>query len=129
MARAVAKCPECGEPVSQFAAGCAICGADLEEARRDLAEKQASRRVPRPEIPKAVGFGGSGDVLFGVLMVTLTIFAPPIGFLLGGFMAYRFNQEGRDNMRNIALGCAIAALLFVLFPFGIWLRLRDTIGV
>ena len=26
------KCPNCGTPVSQFAAGCAICGENLNEA-------------------------------------------------------------------------------------------------
>jgi predicted amidophosphoribosyltransferase len=26
-------CPRCGEPVSAFAAGCALCGADLDPRR------------------------------------------------------------------------------------------------
>lgn len=29
------RCPNCKEPVSPFAAGCAICGADLDTARWD----------------------------------------------------------------------------------------------
>jgi len=29
------RCPKCGERVSPFAAGCAICGADLDTRRRD----------------------------------------------------------------------------------------------
>jgi hypothetical protein len=31
--RSPAYCPRCGERVSPFAAGCAICGADLDPAR------------------------------------------------------------------------------------------------
>jgi endogenous inhibitor of DNA gyrase (YacG/DUF329 family) len=29
MATAITKCPNCGSTVSQFAAGCTICGKDL----------------------------------------------------------------------------------------------------
>ena len=41
------RCPQCGEPVSPFAAGCAICGADLERHRRE----QAERAARRPALP------------------------------------------------------------------------------
>jgi hypothetical protein len=27
--RAISRCPNCREPVSQFAAGCAVCGSSL----------------------------------------------------------------------------------------------------
>jgi hypothetical protein len=37
MPRAISKCPKCGEPVSPFAAGCAICGTDLQAPRAELA--------------------------------------------------------------------------------------------
>ncbi|MEA2401695.1 MAG: zinc-ribbon domain, partial [Thermoleophilaceae bacterium] len=43
MPRAISKCPSCGEPVSPFAAGCAICGTNLEAARAELAAKRARR--------------------------------------------------------------------------------------
>jgi hypothetical protein len=29
------RCPQCGERVSPFAAGCAVCGADLDPSRWD----------------------------------------------------------------------------------------------
>ena len=35
MTRDRSRCPECGERVMPFAAGCAICGADLDTARFD----------------------------------------------------------------------------------------------
>jgi hypothetical protein len=37
------RCPQCGERVTPFAAGCAICGADLEPARNH--HVPVSRRV------------------------------------------------------------------------------------
>jgi hypothetical protein len=43
------KCPGCGEPVSVFAAGCAICGTDLVEHRREI----EARRVELPQVQRA----------------------------------------------------------------------------
>lgn len=37
------RCPQCGERVTPFAAGCAICGADLDPARTD--HVPVSRRI------------------------------------------------------------------------------------
>src|ERR671933_2615156 len=42
-------CPRCGERVSAFAAGCALCGADLDP-----------RRAQRGRPPGARGAGGGG---------------------------------------------------------------------
>ena len=39
------RCPQCGERVQPFAAGCAICGADLDTARWDTG----------PSLPQRVG--------------------------------------------------------------------------
>jgi hypothetical protein len=125
--RAANVCPNCGEPVSQFAAGCAICGANLEAWRRELAERRVSSRLPRPPAPRGLGGEGATDVLFAAVMALVSLFAPPFGLLLGGFMAYRFDRQGRTGMRNVALGCALAALLFVLFPFGVYARVLDAI--
>jgi hypothetical protein len=51
--RAISKCPKCGEPVSPFAAGCAICGTNLEAARAEL----AATRARRPSLPGPVRLG------------------------------------------------------------------------
>jgi hypothetical protein len=63
MARAISKCPSCREPVSQFAAGCAVCGTDLQAARAELAAKRAKLpRMPGDGVPRlgddAVRIGG-----------------------------------------------------------------------
>ena len=120
-------CPNCGEPVSQFAAGCAICGADLESWRRERAEREASRRLPRPQVPRGITGGRSGEILFGAVMIALALFAPPFGLLFSGYMAYRFDRDGSTAMRNVALACAVAALVFILFPFGVYAKVLDTI--
>jgi hypothetical protein len=41
MPRSISRCPKCREPVSQFAAGCAVCGTDIQAARAELAERRA----------------------------------------------------------------------------------------
>ena len=37
------RCPNCKEPVSPFAAGCAICGTDLDTARWDTGPSAVNR--------------------------------------------------------------------------------------
>ena len=127
MSPAANVCPNCGEPVSQFAAGCAICGADLESWRRERARREESRRLPRPQLPRGISRGRSGDVLFGVVMAAVALFAPPFGLLLCGYLAYRFDRDGSLALRNVALACAFAALVFLLFPFGVYAKVLDAI--
>jgi len=53
------RCPACGATVTPFAAGCAICGADLEAHRRrasELSAKLGALRppaLPRPSVSRA----------------------------------------------------------------------------
>jgi hypothetical protein len=100
--RSIHKCPKCGEPVSAFAAGCAICGADLGTARAQLAEKRDRSPVVRAgrHVP-SVSFGGDGFQI--VVAVLLALFAPILGFALAGFLAWNADQEGRIRTRNIML--------------------------
>jgi hypothetical protein len=42
-------CPECGERVSAFAAGCAICGAELDPRRADRGGR-LSVRLPSGQV-------------------------------------------------------------------------------
>jgi hypothetical protein len=37
------RCPQCKEPVSPFAAGCAVCGADLDAQRWDTGPSAVNR--------------------------------------------------------------------------------------
>jgi hypothetical protein len=113
MARAISKCPKCGEPVSPFAAGCAICGTDLEAARRELAAKRAGR----PQLP---GFRiGDDGVRIGVGVLT-AIFSPVMGALLTGYFAYDADQNGRIRLRNVMIGLLILSLVGVFAYARLW---------
>jgi hypothetical protein len=111
MARA-GRCPNCGEPVSAFAAGCAICGTDLEAHRARAASR---RRVSLPWVSI-----GDRTWWMGVL-VLLALFAPVFGFLLAAWTAY---DRGSDvPLRNVAWGAGAVAVVLLLTPsvrFGVW---------
>ena len=120
MARAT-KCPQCGEPVSPFAAGCAICGADLEAHRAQLAARRSPRdAVPLPTVrlPRV-----DDDVLLLALAALLVALAPLLGVLLALFGAHnpRF-----ANVRTWLYALALIGLALTFVPalrFGVagWL--------
>jgi hypothetical protein len=121
MPRSASRCPNCGEPVSTFAAGCAICGEDLVAARARRAERRAS--VPglparlRDRLPRL-----DDDALrFGIALL-LVLFAPLFGLLLSGFFAWQADRDGRDGVRNVMLALiAVAVVLLLYSPYGLLL--------
>src|SRR5437870_4534381 len=54
MPRAITRCLQCGEPVTPYAAGCAICGADIAAARDRVARRhaRATRLTGGVELPR-----------------------------------------------------------------------------
>lgn len=96
MPRAISKCPDCREPVSPFAAGCAICGTNLEAARAELAAKRAKR----PQLP-TIRLGDDA-VRIGVAVIAV-LFAPLMGALLTGWFAYDADRNGRAATRNLMI--------------------------
>jgi hypothetical protein len=127
----VSRCPNCGEPVSQFAAGCAICGYDLEAHRRNLAERRASAphvvaaaRLPGwlRRAPRALGgLGGDVHVTRLIFAIVLTLFVPFIGLFLAAWFAYHADQDGRHAIRNALIAvCGFAFVMLYLAPFSIW---------
>lgn len=137
MARSISRCPECGEPVTQFAAGCAICGADLERHRRELAARRQSlphvavgTRLSglRGRVPLVDRLSLRGDVHFTrlVFAILLTLLAPFIGLCLAAWFAYHADQDGRDGMRNALIAvCGFAFAMLYFAPFSIWALLLD----
>jgi hypothetical protein len=107
--RAISKCPSCGEPVSPFAAGCAICGTNLETARAGLAAKRARR----PQLPQVRL--GDDAVRIGVAVLA-ALFSPLMGALLTGWFAYDADRNGRTATRNLMiflLGfCVVGVFLY-----------------
>jgi hypothetical protein len=125
VARGVSRCPNCGEPVSQFAAGCAICGANLTAARLDRERRrQSMRSIARLPgwLPRITG----ADALLGVLLLICAIFSPLIGGAIAGAFAYFAHQRGDVVQRNLALtAVAVALVMLILVSFlpGTYLRL------
>ncbi len=101
--------------MSQFAAGCAVCGYDLAAARAEadergptLAERASSVRPAWLSSPTA-----SQDAFTVAITVALIVFFPLVGAALAAWTAYDRNRSGDPRMRNVAL--ALLAVAIVLF--------------
>jgi hypothetical protein len=112
--RAINKCPNCREPVSPFAAGCAICGTNLEAARAELAAKRARR----PSLPGPIRLGDDA-VRIGVGVVA-AVFAPVMGALLTGYFAYDADRNGRTATRNLMIALLGFSLVGVFAYAQLW---------
>ncbi len=117
MARGLNRCPNCGEPISPFAAGCAICGADLEAERT----RRASRR--RPALPAAPSVGGEVDWLEMGVSLVLALAFPPLGFVLSLYWAIQQHRSGHAVMVCAMLAGAALAVAAFLAPVWFWSHL------
>ena len=119
MPRAINKCPDCGSTVSQFAAGCAICGADLVAAR----QARERRRQVMPTAPSWVPQITAADAVLGVLLIVAAFAWPLVGGPIAGLFAYFGHQKDDVVQRNLALVAVAVALIVVImisfFP-GTW---------
>jgi hypothetical protein len=134
MPRAISKCPRCGQPVTPFAAGCAICGADLEAARAALAAK---RRLDLPALPTrltrgpGLARGGRGwfeartgiDWVHIVVAILLALAASPFGLVLGLYWAIQRYRGGETVMALAMLAAAGLAAAALVAPVWFWSRL------
>jgi len=112
--RAISKCPKCREPVSPFAAGCAICGTNLEVARAELAAKRARR----PGLPGQIRLGDD-TVRIGVGVIA-AVFSPVMGALLTGYFAYDADRNGRTRTRNLMIALLGFSLVGVFAYAQLW---------
>src|SRR3954464_7443894 len=112
MPRAISRCPRCGEPVTPYAAGCAICGADIEGARRARAERVL------PSVPPIRL--GDDWLRFGIALL-VAVAAPFFGIFIGAFFAWQLHSEGRTTARNLMLAVVVLAavpLVAGVYPWG-----------
>src|SRR5947209_4402495 len=111
MARALTNCPKCGSVVTPFAAGCAICGLNLdaERARRERAQ------VTLPSPPRLSG-ELRGSALLVSIVALLVVFASFVGILLAAYCAYDRNRRGEHMTRNVLIALALAGVAFTLNP-------------
>jgi hypothetical protein len=99
--------------VSQFAAGCAICGENLVAARqrRERRLEGVPGVLRRPNwVPQIT----SADAVFGALMLICAFFVPLAGGPIAGLFAYFAHQKGDVVQRNLALAALAVALIVVI---------------
>jgi hypothetical protein len=104
------KCPNCGEPVSQFAAGCAVCGADLEKARAQRAQR---RQLPRPP-----SVGRRLPLYWWLLPMTalVALVFPLAGVVIAFLAGRRADLDGERGMRNAYIAVAVIAIAVLAIP-------------
>jgi hypothetical protein len=113
MPRTINKCPNCGSTVSQFAAGCAICGENLTAARRRLEERREA--LPSLSAPGWFPQITGADAVLGVLLIVCAFSVPVVGGPIAALFAYFAHQKGDVVQRNLALiATGIAVLVLVL---------------
>ena len=123
MPRRATVCPNCGEPVSTFAAGCAVCGADLVAHREELRVRPPllARLTARRPRPPDIQLDTTDLAMLSVTLL-LALFAPLFGLLLAAFCAYAKHREGDLLLRNILLGVGALALVGMFFPLAVLWR-------
>lgn len=104
--------------MSQFAAGCAVCGYDLEAARAEAAARgpTASERLAAVRLGWLHSPATRQDLLVIALTLGLVVFFPLIGLALAGWTAYDRNRNGETRMRNVALALVVGAIVLLALP-------------
>jgi hypothetical protein len=97
-----------------FAAGCAICGTDLEQHRREIEE----RRMDLPHVPRVARrprFGIDAHVALVALVLLATLLSPFLALIMAAVGAQDRHRNGQIGQRNlfIALGLVNLALAFL----------------
>jgi hypothetical protein len=105
------QCPQCGSAVTPFAAGCAVCGADLEAHRAREAQRGARlERVRPPALPRP---RVSPDVMAVGLTLLAAVFMPLLALVMAVLWA---RDPMRANVRHLLIGCGILAAVLLLVP-------------
>ena len=116
MARAITKCPNCGSSVSQFAAGCAICGENLTAARLELERRREAR--PSLTAPAWVPQVSASEAILGAILIIAAFGFPIIGGPIAGLFAYFGHRNGDTVQRNLALvAVAVAVIVLLVISF------------
>jgi hypothetical protein len=103
-------CPKRGEYVSPYAAGCALCGADLDKARR--AQSQRVRRFLSRPI-REPRFDAQEFVLVA-LMLLIAVLVPPFGFIFALLVGFASHAQDNRPVRNAAVAAGLLAVLWTL---------------
>lgn len=117
MPRALTNCPNCGQRVTPYAAGCAVCGTDLEAAR---ARRRARPGIELPRVGWSGGSSGSIDWVHVALALVASLALAPLGFILGIYWATRYNREGNTAMVLFMLVAVALAVAAMVAPVWFW---------
>jgi hypothetical protein len=107
--------------VSVFAAGCAICGTDLEQHRRELDERPQLPHVPRPT--RRVPLGLDAHAVLVALVLVATLLSPFLALIMAAVGAQDRHRNGQTGQRNLFLGLALLNLVLAFVPelrFGLY---------
>ena len=111
MPRAVNKCPNCGASVSQFAAGCAICGEDLVAARAAKGGDTFGDRVAALEPDFLRDPETRKEIILVAIMAVIVLGFPIAGLPICAWIAYQRHRDGDTVLRNIMICLAIFSIL------------------
>lgn len=81
--------------MSQFAAGCALCGEDLVAARRRRQQRHDAipeRLRPSSWLPRM----STGEVILGALLILIALFVPVVGVCIAAVYAYFNHRAARS---------------------------------
>jgi hypothetical protein len=112
MPRAITTCPNCGASVTNYAVGCAVCGADIETARRAGASR---RNVPAASLPTV-----DDDVFKFLVALLLALAAPVFGLAICAWFGYEAHRDGRTGMRLAMIVLAAVAALPLVTGYSLW---------
>lgn len=106
------RCPQCGSAVTPFAAGCAVCGCDLEAHRAKEAARGERLQKVRPSIsvPRA---SVSPDVMSVGLTLLAAVFLPLLALVMAILWA---RDPMRANVRTALIACGALTAAMLLVP-------------
>jgi hypothetical protein len=109
------RCPGCGASVSQFAAGCAICGYDLELSPRPR------QRLRAPQLRLRLPLRHDQDVVVLVVIALLTLGLPLVGIAAA---IYQLSHNVQSPFVRRALWLVLAlGVVMLMSPhvrYGMW---------
>jgi hypothetical protein len=101
--------------VSVFAAGCAICGADLEQHRRELEARQ--RELPHLRRPAGrLPFRVDAHIVLVTAVVLATLLSPFVALIVAAVGAQDRHRNGQIGQRNLFIGLALVNLALGFVP-------------
>ena len=105
-----------------FAAGCAICGADLVQHRREL----EARRIELPHVPRPARrsrFRIDPHVALVALVLLATLLSPFLALIMAAVGAQDRHRNGQIGQRNLFIALANVNLALAFLPalrFGLY---------